>query len=386
MQINRNLHKVTFIINQLILIMATAVQQLPFYVKFAFILVILISLGFLFYVGQSIINPLLMALLFAILLRPVTAFLSNKLHMPNVLASLISVMLFSFVFIAVFYFITIQVADMADDWGKIKRNLNIHYHNIQAYVTETFNFSKREQDAMVDEATSGSGDSGKEIIGITLVTFTDTLLTMVLIPIYMFLLLLYRTHFTKFFSKLFAIKYHGILQDVITTIKISVQSYILGLLFELLIVSGLTTLGLLFLGVKYAILLGVITGLLNLIPYIGILIAGLLTIIASLTGSSDLSIIIGIVVVNIIVQFVDNNLLVPWIVSSKVEINPLASIVGIIIGGALGGVSGMFLAIPLMAMLKVIFDRVEALEPWGYLLGDDLPRNFKWRRKPVPKE
>lgn len=139
-------------------------------------------------------------------------------------------------------------------------------------------------------------------------------------------------------------------------------------------------------GVKYAILLGVITGLLNLIPYIGILIAGLLTIIASLTGSSDLSIIIGIVVVNIIVQFVDNNLLVPWIVSSKVEINPLASIVGIIIGGALGGVSGMFLAIPLMAMLKVIFDRVEALEAWGYLLGDDLPRNFKWRRKPVPKE
>lgn len=366
--------------------MTTDIQQLPFYAKFAFILIIIIALGFLFYIGQSIISPLLLALLFAILLRPVTAFLSNKLHLPNVLASLISVMLFSFIFIAVFYFITIQVADMADDWGKIKRNLNIHYHNIQSYITETFNFSKREQDAMVDDATSSSSDSGKEMIGITLITFTDTLLNLVLIPIYMFLILLYRTHFTKFFSKLFNIKYHGILQDVITTIKISVQSYILGLLIELLIVSGLTTIGLLFIGVEYAILLGVITGLLNLIPYIGILIAGLLTIIASLTGSSDLSIIIGIIVVNVVVQIIDNNLLVPLIISSKVEINPLASIVGIVVGGALGGISGMFLAIPIMAMIKVIFDRVESLEAWGYLLSDELPRSFKWKRKPVLKE
>ena len=366
--------------------MTTAIQQLPFYAKFAFILVILISLGFLCYIGQSIISPLLMALLFAILLRPVTAFLTDKLHISNVLASLISVMLFSFVFIAIFYFITIQVADMADDWGNIKRNLNIHYNHIQSYVTENFNFSKREQDAIVSDATSSTADNGKEIIGITLVTFTDTLLTMILIPIYMFLILLYRTHFAKFFSKLFDKKYHEILQDIITTIKISVQSYILGLLFELLIVSGLTTAGLLILGVKYAILLGLITGLLNLIPYIGILIAGLLTIIASLTGSSDLSIIIGIIVVNVIVQFVDNNLLVPWIVSSKVEINPLASIVGIVIGGALGGISGMFLAIPLMAMIKVIFDRIESFEAWGYLLGDDLPRSFKWKHKPLPKE
>ncbi|MFN3968221.1 AI-2E family transporter [Flavobacterium sp.] len=364
----------------------TEIQQLPFYAKFAFILVILISLGFLFYIGQSILSPLLLALLFAILLRPVTAFFTDKLHLPNVLASLISVVLFSFVFVAIFYFITIQVADMADDWGKIKRNLNIHYNHLQSYVTENFNFSKREQDAMVDDATSSSAESGKEIIGITLVTFTDTLLTMVLIPIYMFLILLYRTHFTKFFSKLFHIKYHGVLQDVITTIKISVQSYILGLLIELLIVSGLTTAGLLFLGVEYAILLGVITGLLNLIPYIGILIAGLLTIIASLTGSSELSVIIGIVVVNVVVQIIDNNLLVPWVVSSKVEINPLASIVGIVIGGGLGGVSGMFLAIPIMAMMKVIFDRIESLEAWGYLLGDDLPRSFRWRRKPIPKE
>lgn len=360
--------------------MAAAIQRLPFYAKFAFILIIIIAVGYLFYIGQGIICPLLMALLFAILLRPVTTFLNEKLRMPNVIASLLSVLLFSFLFIAIFYFIAMQVADMADDWGKIKSNMAMHYRNLQSFVSDTFNFSTREQDKMLDEATSAQ-TGGKELIGLTLVTFTDTLLNLVLIPIYMFLLLLYRTHFTKFVSKLFEEKFHTVVVDIITTIKISVQSYILGLLLEMLIVSGLTAAGLLIIGVKYAILLGLITGLLNLIPYIGILIAGVLTVVASLTGTSDLSIIIGILVVNLVVQFIDNNLLVPWIVSSKVEINPLASIIGIIVGGALGGIAGMFLAIPIMAMLKVVFDRVESLEAWGYLLGDDLPRNFQWKKR-----
>jgi predicted PurR-regulated permease PerM len=137
-------------------------------------------------------------------------------------------------------------------------------------------------------------------------------------------------------------------------------------------------------GVKYAILLGIITGILNLIPYVGILFAGVLSIVASLTGSPDLSIIVGVIVVNIIVQLIDNNILVPLVVSSKVQINAFVSIVGIIIGGAISGISGMFLAIPIIAILKVIFDRIEYLEPWGYLMGDDLPKTYTWRNIKLP--
>ncbi len=137
-------------------------------------------------------------------------------------------------------------------------------------------------------------------------------------------------------------------------------------------------------GVEYAFLLGVITGILNLIPYVGILIAGLLSMAASLTGSAELSIVVGVIVVNVIVQFVDNNFLVPMIVSSKVEINALVSIVGIIVGGAIAGVSGMFLAIPLIAIMKVIFDRIDELKPWGYLMGDDIPKTFEWRKVKLP--
>lgn len=363
--------------------MDTIKQQQPFYAKFAFILFILIALVVICFYGQGIISPIMLALLFAILLRPITAFLNERLRVPNVLASLIAVLLFVVFFAVVFYFISVQLAGMSDDWDKIKSNLFMHYNNLQAYVNETFSISKGEQDKMVSKATSGSMDSGKALVSSTLVSFTDSMMNLILIPIYMFLILLYRTHFIKFLCKLFEEKHHPKLQDILKTIKTSVQSYILGLLFEMVIVSVLTTVGLMIIGVKYAILLGVITGLLNLIPYLGILIAGILTIIASLTGTSDLSVIIGIIVVNVIVQVIDNNILVPMVVSSKVEINSIASIVGIIVGGAIAGISGMFLAIPIMAILKVIFDRIQPLEPWGYLLGDDLPKTFRWKSKPV---
>jgi hypothetical protein len=85
------------------------------------------------------------------------------------------------------------------------------------------------------------------------------------------------------------------------------------------------------------------------------------------------------------VQLIDNNLLVPLFVNSKVQINALVSIVGIIIGNVLGGITGMFLAIPIIAIFKVIFDRIESLEPWGYLLGDDLPKTFEWHKIKVTR-
>ena len=205
-----------------------------------------------------------------------------------------------------------------------------------------------------------------------------------LIPIYTFLILLYRTHFLLFLSKLFNKENHEQLKDILTNVRLAINSYIVGLIIEMFLISLMTTLGFMLIGVKYAILLGIITGILNLIPYIGILFAGILSIVASLTGSPDLSVIIGVIVVTTVVQLIDNNIIVPLIVSSKVEINAFVSIIGIIIGGAIAGISGMFLALPILAILKVIFDRIESLEPWGYLMGDHLPKTYTWRNIKLP--
>lgn len=357
--------------------------EFPFYAKFAFILFIFIGSILILYFGQDVLAPFLLALLFAILIEPVSRFLHTKLRFPNKIATATAVMLFLLVFIMLFYFISFQFMEMADDWEKIKSNLNTHYTHFQRYIETSFNIDKEQQQKAISQATSES--TGKQVAGATLISITDSLLNLILIPIYMFLILLYKKHFIKFLRDLVNEKHHVVLRDILSSIRISVQSYIAGLLIEMVIVSILTALGLMVIGVEYAILLGIITGLLNLIPYIGILVAGLLTIVSSLTGSTDASLIIGILVVNIVVQFIDNNILVPMIVSSKVEINSIASIVGIIIGSLLGGITGMFLAIPLIAILKIIFDRIESLKPWGYLLGDDLPKRVIWRRRSILK-
>ena len=355
--------------------------KFPFYAKLAFTLISLLAIFVILYYGQGIIIPVIMAALFAILLNPLCNFLKNKLRFPHLFAVIVTVSIFVLFFVGIVFFLSWQISDMMNDWAKIKANVNIHINNLQQMVRDNFNLSEREQNEMLGNAAS---DTGKNLVGSTLVSVTDTLVNFILLPIYIFLILLYRNHFIKFLGKLYAPEHHAKLREILGQIKGSVQSYIVGLFIEMIIVSVLTTVGFMIIGVEYAFLLGVITGILNLIPYVGILIAGLLSMAASLTGSPDLSIVVGVIVVNVIVQFVDNNFLVPMIVSSKVEINALVSIVGIIVGGAVAGVSGMFLAIPLIAIMKVIFDRIDELKPWGYLMGDDIPKTFEWRKVRLP--
>lgn len=353
--------------------------KLPFYVKLALTLVSLIALFFILYIGQEILIPLMMALLFAILLRPVCAFLHQKLKFPHVIAVMTSVLLFVILIIGILTFISWEISDFVTDWNTIKNNFTIHLGNLQEFVRSHFDISTHEQNKYIEDATNDTVKSGKEILGSTLMSFTDTLLNLTLIPIYMFLILLYRTHFMMFLNKLFKKEDHQILFDILCQIKVAVKSYLVGLMIQLVSVATLTSIGFMIAGVKYAILLGVLTGLLNLIPYLGILVAMVISMVATLTGTPDLSMILSVIIVTIIVQLIDNNILVPLVVSSKVEINAMASIVGIIIGGAIAGIPGMFLAIPIIAILKVVFDRIEPLKPWGYLMGDDLPKTYEWR-------
>lgn len=355
--------------------------KFPFYARLSFVLIALIAIWVILFYGQGIITPILLALLFSILLKPVKNFLEKKLRFPHVIAAITAVVLFVAFFAGIVFFLSWQISDMMSDWEKIENNLNYHLSNLQELIRDTFQISKTEQNKFLNTTAA---DTGKQLIGSTLMSVSDTLLNLVLVLIYTFLMLLYQTHFVKFLCKLWDKKYHAKLQEILLQVKVSVQSYIVGLFIEMIIVSVLTTVGFMIIGLEYAFLLGAITGILNLIPYIGILCAGLLSIVASLTGSPDLTIVVGVIAVNVIVQFIDNNFLVPMIVSSKVEINAIVSIIGIIAGGALAGFAGMFLAIPLLAILKVIFDRIDGLSPWGYLMGDDMPKTFKWHNVQLP--
>lgn len=356
-------------------------QKIPFYIRLSFTVLNLIGVTYILCLGSDILIPVLLAFLCAVLLLPIVHFLNSKLHLPNVLSSTIAVILFVSLIVGILAFISYEISDIVNDFAEIRKSISILATDIQRFIRTNFHVSLWEQRKYIDDVTKDSLNKGKETIGTTILIVTNSILNLTLIPIYTFLILLYRTHFILFLAKLFKKEYHTKLREILTQIKGAIQSYITGLIIEMIAVSALTSIGLYIIGVKYVILLGIITGILNLIPYIGILVAGILTILSSLTGTPEVSLILGVIIVNIVVQLIDNNILFPMIINTKVQINAFVSIIGIIIGGQIGGIAGMFLAIPILAILKIVFDRIESVEPWGYLMGDNLPKSFTWKNK-----
>ncbi|RZL20037.1 MAG: AI-2E family transporter [Pedobacter sp.] len=346
------------------------VTPLPFYAKFSSNLISIVLIGLIIYLGKDILMPICFAVVLAFLLLPVSNWLT-RLGVPEVVAMLVAILLGLMVIVGLGYFLSSQIAGFVDDIPKIKKNLSHHLETIQGWIRDNFKFSKREQDKAVQDATKDMQSSGPGVLGTTVLSAASALIYVVLLPIYTFLIMYYRNLIRKFLIQCFADTHKSRVEEVLHESRSIIQSYMVGLLIEMAIVAGLNAAGFLLIGIEYAIFLAVMAAILNMIPYVGMLIATVISMVITLTTAQDLSDILWVGLVLLIVQFIDNNFLMPYVVSSKVKINALVSIVGVLVGGALAGVSGMFLSIPGIAILKAIFDRVEDLKPWGMVLGDD---------------
>ena len=148
------------------------------------------------------------------------------------------------------------------------------------------------------------------------------------------------------------------------------KSYIGGLLIQIIYIIILLGTALYLLGIKHALLIGLVFALLNLIPYLGALIGNIIGVLLTMSASQDFIPILKVLGAISAVQFLDNNILMPRIVGGKVQLNALASILGVLCGGAFAGIPGMFLSLPLLAVLKIIFDHSNGLKQWGVLLGN----------------
>ena len=357
-------------------------MKLPFYVHAALILIILWFLFYGIYIGQDILLPLGFSFLIAVLLQPMEDFFMSRLRFPRVVAILLSLIIAIGVLFGLFTVLTHEIGLFMNDIPAIKKNISGFLESTQQWISDTFHFSKEQQQQAIQNAKSNNMDSVKTVAGSTLDFVTGSLTTIALVPIYVFLLMYYRNHLVMFVIKVFDKKHSATVAKVVNKIRTVVQGYISGLLIETACVAVLNSIGLLLIGAPYAILLGVIGAILNLIPYIGGLIAVLLTTIVTLSNTGDIYIALGSLAVYLVVQFIDNNFLVPRIIGSSVQLNALVSILAVLIGGSLCGVGGMFLSLPFVAICKVIFDNVEELQPWGSLLGDE--ESARWNIIKIP--
>ncbi|WP_285056815.1 AI-2E family transporter [Pedobacter ginsengisoli] len=323
-------------------------------------------------IGHNIIMPVLMAFFISIMLLPVFRFL-RKYKFPEPAAIIIPILLVAILLGLIVWFFSMQVGSLIEDFPQIKRNVGIHLNALSSWVSSISDFSTKEQVKFInDKSNDLLGMAGKAASGAA-VTLSSIFVFVGLLPIYIYLMLFYKDILLRFIFMWFKPDHHDKVKDAIYETESIIKNYLVGLLIQVTYMTILLGGILMIVGIKHALLIGVIFAMLNLIPYVGALIGNLIGVMLTLTSSTELWPVITVLLVIAVVQFLDNNILMPRIVGSKVKINALFAILGVIIGGSIAGVSGMFLSMPVIAVLKVIFDRTETFKQWGVLLGDERP-------------
>lgn len=313
-----------------------------------------------------------MAFFISLVLLPVFRFLM-KYRVPEALAIVIPILLLALFLAGIIWFFSAQIGALVEDFPQIKKNVNTHLHSLSEWVSSVSHISTKEQVEFISKNTNDlMSFAGKQASGAA-VTLSSIFVFVGLLPIYIYLILFYKDLMLRFIFMWFATDHHPKVKDAIYEAESIIKSYLVGLLIQVTYMTILLGGILMIIGIKHALLIGVIFAFLNLIPYVGALLGNIIGVLLTLTSSTELWPIVTVLGVIAAVQFIDNNILMPRIVGSKVKINALFSILGVVIGGNMAGVAGMFLAMPIIAVLKVIFDRTDMFKQWGVLLGDERP-------------
>jgi len=344
-------------------------SEMPYSMRLSFQLLMIFLIGYFIYIGHGVLVPIYFAVLLSILLLPLSNFLER--YLPKAMANLVTV-IFAFILIAgIIYFLSSQISGFLKDSTAIRDHLTQHYYTIQNWVEAKFHISQEQQDVMISNAKANVEKSGGIFIGQTFLTVTEAIFIVVLVTIYAFLILYYRAIIQRFLFQVFKRQDKEKVQEVMSESKHIIQKYMVGLLIEMMVVAVLNSIVLFLIGIKYAIFLGLFAALLNIVPYIGIFSGMIFTVLVTLSTSASMNKIVWIIVGMEVIHFMDANFLMPRIVGSKVKINALVTIIGVVIGGSLIGLPGIFLALPTIAILKIIFERIDSLKPWGLLFSDD---------------
>lgn len=342
----------------------------PFYERLSLVLIGMIALGFLITEGKEVLDPMMFGFLFAILLLPIANFLERKCRLPRSASSFAAIVLLVLFITGIVYLVGSQISGLADDWPQLKNQIAETTNDIQHWISITFHVNTAKQMAYVHNTTNKIMASGTSVLGTTFGAVSSLFLFYSFITIFTFFILFYRRLLLRFLLWVFGKAHQKVVFDIVENVQSIIRQYIIGLLLEMLIVAIVACTVFYFIGVKYFALLGIITGLFNIIPYIGIFSALLLsTLITFATGAVAKALIVALCVLAI--HAIDSNFLLPLVVGSKVRLNAMITFLGIVLGEMLWGLSGMFLSIPTIAILKIVFDRIESLKPWGFLLGGE---------------
>jgi len=349
--------------------MTDSPNKKPYAYELASSLLSLILIIAILYFLQSVLVPLMFSILIAISLYPV-AHVLERINLHRALSSFLSVILAILVITGLIWFIIHQVLVIGHNGTDLQDKFLTIFNAIQHWITIKFGVEPGELTAKIKELSNRALSNAGSYLTTAFGSVGGILAGVIIVPLFSFFLLYYRDFFREFFFHAFKSTPQDKVNETLNRIYSVVQSYLLGLITVMAIVAILNTIGLLFMGIPYAWFFGTLASLLMLLPYIGIGIGSLLPALFALATKDSYWYAVGVIAWFQVVQFLEGNLITPNIVGSKVSINPLMAVIAILLGGMLFGLAGLILALPLTAVIKVLFDAIPSMKAFGFLIGE----------------
>lgn len=352
---------------------------MPFIKKLALVLFSILALFYLLIIGKNLLAPLFFSLLMALLLLPLSNFLERKWHFRRSLSSFVAVILMISVISVIVFFFGNQLSSLAQDWPQLRTQGERYLDEIQLWISNTFHISYSNQLQYLSDSAEKAFSTSATVVIATISTLSMTFMFSGFTLLFTFFFLNYRSLLYKFLIEVFKKDEHKEkVSEIVNQVQHIIKRYIIGLFLQIVIVTVLITVVLSIMGVKYAVLLGFMSGIFNVIPYLGILFSLLVSCLITIATAGGAKVLM-VVLAFIVVHAIDGNIIMPLVVGSKVKINALFAFIGIIVGEMVWGIPGMFLCIPYLAIMKIVFERVDDLQPWARLLGESEKPNRKRR-------
>lgn len=318
---------------------------------------------------KNFLYPIFLGILFAYLLYPVAKFFETR-SIPRIPGILLSIVIGIIIVYGMIFFIYTQLKFLLKDLPALEAQAVKNIDDIFSRLAVIFGQVSDAQPSGLKKNISAIFQASTDNLDAVLTATAQTIFTVFIMPVYIFFLLYYRNKYRQFILMVLPQKGHQKTDEIIKEISAVIKKYMGGIFIVVLILCVANSLGLYIVGVKYWLLLGLISAICNFIPYFGTIIGFSFPFVMALLTGNGPGTAIGVIILFVIIQFSENNILTPNITGGLVKVNPFFIILSVLIGGIVWGVPGMFIVVPLIASIRIICEKVEALKPWAFLIGD----------------
>ncbi|MBA3674086.1 MAG: AI-2E family transporter [Chitinophagaceae bacterium] len=326
------------------------------------------------YFAKPFLVPFIIAGILAMLFLPLSRWMEKK-GINRGLSAVFCILILLVVIAGVIALLTWQISDLSEDMGKMQEHAGKSVAKLKETISNTLGISPQKQEEMIKEQQkSGAGGAGKVVTAI-MGSIMSMLVDTILVFVYIFLLMYLRSHIKQFILKLVPQDEKAKTIKIINDSSQVGQKYLSGMGMMIVILWVMYGIGFSIVGVKNALFFAMLCGLLEIVPFVGNLAGTALTLIMALSQGGGSNMIIGILITYGCVQFIQTYILEPLVVGAQVKINPLFTIIAIVIGELVWGIPGMILAIPLLGIAKIIVDNIEPLKPYGFLIAEEKKKN-----------